>query len=124
MSEPTEFQRQFAESMAEIGTLVQRFADAIRPALIAAGKKIQGCGEALDESWPGWREFAANVGDYESEPPARACNCFCSVAHGGLGMCTGEAEPGLLRVVWLSGSRVDIPVCRACRDAVSAAVVS
>lgn len=96
---------------------VQQLAAIVRPGLIAAGKVIQEFISDLDAQWPGWREFAANVGDYVPEPEPEGCHCLCAVAHGGLGVCVGEAEPDLLFIGSLDGEQVNIPVCRACFEA-------
>jgi hypothetical protein len=85
--------------------------------LTAFGRTCRDFANALDAQWPGWREFAANVPDYVPEPPYQGCHCLCAVAHGGLGLCAGEAESDLFTTGWLDGMRIDIPVCRACYQA-------
>lgn len=115
--DPEAAKEMMRQASAAFNEAAQQLVALIRPGLIAAGEVIQRFFAELDEQWPEWREFAANVGEHTPESQAQACHCFCAVAHGGLGVCAGEAEPGLIVIGQLGGERIDIPVCRACHEA-------
>jgi hypothetical protein len=101
----------------DFGEAVLQVCTQLQPIFAALGEEAQRTIAVLDQGWPGWRKFAASVGEHEPEPPYQGCHCLCAIAHGGLGVCNGEAEPDLFVTGRLGGERHDIPVCRACFEA-------
>lgn len=109
-----EMMRRLGAALTEAG---RQLAALVHPGIEAFGRATQDLADTLDAQWPEWREFAANVPDYEPEPPFQSCNCLCAIAHGGLGACIGEAEPELYVTGRVDSHQINIPVCRECFNA-------
>jgi hypothetical protein len=102
-----------APDLETIAEAARRVTEAMRP--FAA---------ALVEAWRQMSEALAPLGEYAREHPEWLaaldserdpgfCRCFCGVVHGGQWVCTGSAEPGLVRVRHQVATRV----CRPCHEA-------
>lgn len=112
----------FNEAMRNVGEITtemyRQALTALTPAITAAAQTVKQFTDYLDERMPGWRQWADDIPDYSLVQTLQGCHCLCTVAHDGIGACTGEAEPDLVVVKTLDGNPINIPVCRPCFDAV------